>query len=80
MLLAALRAPGGERKKGAPAQSVRHGRQAEDSLSTWGDDPEWLDFFDPAPPEPAPRSRPARRPCSTPVRLWTLYKALSTGC
>ncbi|MGH4013824.1 MAG: hypothetical protein ACRDSL_07800 [Pseudonocardiaceae bacterium] len=29
-------------------QSVRHARQAEDSLSTRGEDPEWLDFFDPA--------------------------------
>jgi hypothetical protein len=35
-------------RTGAPAQSVRHARQAEDSLSTRGDDPEWLDFFDPA--------------------------------
>ena len=33
---------------GTPAQSVRHARQAEDSLSTRGDDPDWLDFFDPA--------------------------------
>jgi GNAT superfamily N-acetyltransferase len=31
-----------------PAQSVRHARQAEDSLSTRGEDPEWLDFFCPA--------------------------------
>jgi hypothetical protein len=35
-------------RTGATAQSVRHARQAEDSLSTRGDDPEWLDFFDPA--------------------------------
>ncbi|MGH2350416.1 MAG: helix-turn-helix domain-containing protein [Chloroflexota bacterium] len=35
-------------RTGAPAQSVRHARQAEESLSTRGDDPEWLDFFDPA--------------------------------
>ncbi|MGH4009490.1 MAG: hypothetical protein ACRDTH_15300, partial [Pseudonocardiaceae bacterium] len=35
-------------RTGAPAQSVRHARQAEDSLSTRGEDPEWLDFFDPA--------------------------------
>ncbi|MGH3915325.1 MAG: hypothetical protein ACRDTC_18245, partial [Pseudonocardiaceae bacterium] len=35
-------------RTGAPAQSVRHARQAEDSLSTHGEDPEWLDFFDPA--------------------------------
>ncbi|MGH3839193.1 MAG: hypothetical protein ACRDSF_26375, partial [Pseudonocardiaceae bacterium] len=35
-------------RTGAPAQSLRHARQAEDSLSTRGDDPEWLDFFDPA--------------------------------
>ncbi len=35
-------------RTGAPAQSVRHARQAEDSLSTRGGDPEWLDFFDPA--------------------------------
>jgi transcriptional regulator with XRE-family HTH domain len=35
-------------RTGAPAQSVRHAREAEDSLSTRGDDPEWLDFFDPA--------------------------------
>jgi transcriptional regulator with XRE-family HTH domain len=35
-------------RTGAPAQSVRHARQAEDSLSTSGKDPEWLDFFDPA--------------------------------
>lgn len=34
-------------RTGAPAQSVRHARQAEDSLSTRGDDPDWLDFFDP---------------------------------
>jgi hypothetical protein len=31
-----------------PAQSAQHARQAEDSLSTRSDDPEWLDFFDPA--------------------------------
>jgi transcriptional regulator with XRE-family HTH domain len=35
-------------RTGTPAQSVRHARQAEDSLSTRGDDPDWLDFFDPA--------------------------------
>ncbi len=28
--------------------SVQHTRQAEDSRSTSGEDPEWLDFFDPA--------------------------------
>ncbi len=35
-------------RTGAPAQSVRHARHAEDSLSTRGEDPEWLDFFDSA--------------------------------
>ena len=35
-------------RTGAPGRSLRHARQAEDSLSTRGDDPEWLDFFDPA--------------------------------
>ncbi|MGH3902049.1 MAG: hypothetical protein ACRDTA_28105 [Pseudonocardiaceae bacterium] len=35
-------------RTGAAAQSVRHARQAEDSLTTRGEDPEWLDFFDPA--------------------------------
>lgn len=35
-------------RTGTPTQSVRHARQAEDSLSTRGEDPEWLDFFDPA--------------------------------
>jgi hypothetical protein len=35
-------------RMGTPAQSVRHARQAEDSLSTRGEDPEWLDFFCPA--------------------------------
>ncbi|MCA1705394.1 MAG: XRE family transcriptional regulator, partial [Actinobacteria bacterium] len=35
-------------RTGAPAQSMRYAQQAEDSLSTRGDDPEWLDFFDPA--------------------------------
>jgi transcriptional regulator with XRE-family HTH domain len=35
-------------RTGTAAQSVRHARQAEDSLSTCGEDPEWLDFFDPA--------------------------------
>ena len=34
-------------RTGAPAQSVRHARQAEDSLSTRGEDPEWFVFFDP---------------------------------
>lgn len=28
--------------------SVQHARQAEDSLTTSGTDPDWLDFFDPA--------------------------------
>ncbi len=35
-------------RTGTPAQTVRHARQAEDSLSTRGEDPEWLDFFNPA--------------------------------
>lgn len=35
-------------RTGTPAQTVRHARQAEDSLSTRGEDPEWLDFFDAA--------------------------------
>ncbi|MGH3475978.1 MAG: hypothetical protein ACRDQD_03980 [Nocardioidaceae bacterium] len=35
-------------RTGTPAQSVRHARQAEDSMATRGEDPEWLDFFDPA--------------------------------
>lgn len=34
-------------RTGQPAQTVRHARQVEDSLSTRGEDPEWLDFFDP---------------------------------
>lgn len=33
---------------GDAERSVRHARQAEDSLSTAGTDPDWLDYFDPA--------------------------------
>ncbi len=35
-------------RTGAPVQSVQHARQAEDSLSARGQDPDWLDFFDQA--------------------------------
>jgi hypothetical protein len=35
-------------RTGDAEQSVRHARQAEDSLTTTGVDPEWLDYFDPA--------------------------------
>lgn len=35
-------------RSGAAEHSVRHARQAEDSLSSRGADPEWLDFFGPA--------------------------------
>jgi len=35
-------------RTGEVTRSVQHARQAEDSLSTSGEDPEWLDFFDPA--------------------------------
>lgn len=35
-------------RTGAAERSVRHARQAEDSLSTRGAGPGWLDFFDPA--------------------------------
>lgn len=35
-------------RTGEAEQSVQHARQAEDSLSTTGIDPEWLDYFDPA--------------------------------
>lgn len=35
-------------RTGDAEQSVRHARQAEDSLSTTGTDPDWLDYFDPA--------------------------------
>jgi hypothetical protein len=33
---------------GDPIAGVQHARQAEDSLATSGEDPDWLDFFDPA--------------------------------
>ncbi|MDQ3601769.1 MAG: XRE family transcriptional regulator [Actinomycetota bacterium] len=35
-------------RTGEVERSVHHARQAEDALSTSGEDPEWLDFFDPA--------------------------------
>ena len=35
-------------RTGEVDRSVQHARQAEDSLSTTGEDPEWLGFFDPA--------------------------------
>ncbi len=35
-------------RTGNAEQGVRHAQQAEDSLSTAGTDPDWLDFFDPA--------------------------------
>lgn len=33
---------------GDPLAGVEHARQAEDSLATSGEDPDWLDFFNPA--------------------------------
>lgn len=33
-------------RTGDPQRSLRHVRQAEDSLGTHGTDPEWLDFYD----------------------------------
>lgn len=35
-------------RTGDAEQSVRHARQAQDSLATTGADPDWLDYFNPA--------------------------------